>query len=176
MKIRIEELRKLIAEALSEAEEGEGGQPPFHELPDASLDVKIDNFLVDAEAKDEDQLGESLLREAEPGEEPDGAEDPQPPASDNPVPDDSNIPDDPPEIDAAQFSREVARLVDNFERLFDIKGVVLRRALNYVGQKYGKQQAKTVQDVLETQFGIYLEEKEEPEAPGADRAGPAMAG
>ncbi len=175
MKVRLKDLRRVILEALEEAEgdapAGADGAPPFHPLEDDSFDVKLDNYFVDAEAAKANELGESWLHEAEdtstPGAAPDGG------ADDAAKPD---IPEEEQKIDAANFSREVARLIENFTNLFDVKGVVLRRALNYVGQKYGKEQAETVKDVLESQFGVYSDEKEEPEAPAADRAGPALAG
>lgn len=176
MKVRLGDLRRVINEALEEAEgdapdAGSDGSPPFHEMEDDSFDVKIDSYFVDAEASKENELGESWLREAEDTSTPDAA--PDGGAQDAAAPD---IPVEDQKIDAANFARETARLIENFTNLFDVKGIVLRRALNYVGKKYGKEQSKTVQDVLESQFGVYSNEKEEPEAPGADRAGPALAG
>lgn len=172
MKMKVKELRKIIFEALAEAEEdAPAGGHPWHDLPDASFDVKLDDFFVDSETKSDQELGESVLRglfEAEDQPDQGGGEEQQPPTGD--------APDEEKKIDVNSFSREVARMIENFENLIDIKGVVLRRALNYVGQKYDKGQAKLVQDVLESQFGIYSEEKEEEPAPPADRAGPALAG
>jgi hypothetical protein len=175
VKVRLGQLRQIILEALEEAEgdpnAGAEGAPPFHEMEDDSFDVKLDNYFIDAEVSKENELGESWLREAEDTSTPDAA--PDGGAVDSSQP---NIPQEEKKVDAANFAREVARLIENFTNLFDIKGVVLRRSLNYVGKKYGKEQAKTVQDVLESQFGVYSEEKDEPEAPAADRAGPALAG
>lgn len=153
MKIRLGELRKIIFEALEEAEgNAPKGALPYHDLEDDSLDVKLDNYFVDSEG------GAA------------GA-----PAGDE-APKGSDIPEEEMKIDAAGFAREIAHLIENFTNLMDVKGVVLRRSLNYVGRKYGKEQSKTVQDVLETQFGVYSDEKEEPQAPGAANAGPALAG
>lgn len=170
MKVSVGFLRKMIREALEEAE-GEEPAPAAQwvELPDASFDVKIDKFLVDAESNDD--IDESFIWEAEeesPDDDPAAAED-----------ETSTLPADQPEqkLDVGKVSREISRLIDNFDNLIDVKGLVLRRALNYVGQKYGKEQANQVRDVLETQFGLHLSDEEEsPVAPPADRAGPALAG
>jgi hypothetical protein len=174
MRIRLGELRKIIFEVLEEAEGGAPrGGPPYHELEDDSLDVKLDNYFVDSENGGKEDMGESWLREAEDDpptpqgrEAPAGAE----------VPKGPDISKEEMKIDAAGFARDVAHLIENFTNLMDVKGIVLRRALNYVGKKYGKEQSKTVKDVLETQFGVYSDEKEEPQAPGAANAGPALAG
>lgn len=167
MKIKVSKLRSIIREALEEAEAAPE-TVPWPEIPDASLDSEIDTFLVAAESGDS-ALGESLLREADPeaGAEDDG-ETPSAPEPGNSA----------PKVDTAAFARDVAHLVENFDNLIDVKGVVLRRAINYVGKKYGKEQADLVKDVLESQYGLFYDSDsdEPPTAPAADRAGPAMAG
>lgn len=177
MKIRLGDLRKIIFEALEEAEgDAPEGGPPYHELEDDSFDVKLDNYFIDSENGRKEDMGESWLREAEDDPPaPEGGEAP-PPEGEEPAAAGPDIPEEEMKIDAASFAREVAHLIENFTNLLDVKGVVLRRALNYVGKKYGKEQSKTVKDVLETQFGVYSDEKEEPQAPGAANAGPALAG
>lgn len=175
MKIRLGELRKIIYEALEEAEgDAPEGAPPYHDLEDDSLDVKLDNYFVDSEGGDKEGMGESWLREAE--DDPPAPQGGEADAAGDEAPKGPDIPGEEMKIDAAGFAREIAHLIENFTNLMDVKGVVLRRALNYVGRKYGKEQSKTVQDVLETQFGVYSDEKEEPQAPGAANAGPALAG
>ncbi len=179
MKLRVKDLRRIIFEALEEAQgdeptsSGDAGEgAPYHELEDASFDVKLDNYFVDSENGGKDDMGESWLREAEDDPPaPQGGE-----AGAEEAPQGPDIPEEDMKIDAAGFAREVAHLIENFTNLLDVKGVVLRRALNYVGKKYGKEQSNTVRDVLETQFGVYSDEKEEPQAPGAANAGPALAG
>lgn len=172
MKIRISELRAAIRQAIREAAGDEAPTPAaaWQELPDASLDSEVDSFFVAAETG-EDKLGESLLREAEPGE-------------DVPAEDAKAAPELPQaaegelKVDVARFAREVAHLVENVDNLIDVKGTILRRALNYLGEKYGKEQTDLVKDVLETQYSLYYDnDADEPTvAPAADRAGPAMAG
>jgi hypothetical protein len=170
MKIRISELRAAVRNAIREAAEDVPPVAVWQELPDASLDSEIDSFLVAAESGDND-LEEAFLHEAEPGEDI--------PAEDiKSAPDPIATEKDDPKIDVTGFAREVAHLVENVDNLIDVKGTILRRALNYVGEKYGKEQTGLVKDILETQYGLYYDnDAEEPTvAPAADRAGPAMAG
>lgn len=172
MKLKVGTIRKLIREALREAEDAP--QPAqWTDMADASFDVKIDNYLVEGEAPKDPMVEDYDMLEAD---EDDAAAEEDAEAGEDP---ESKLPANQPEekIDVNNYCREVARLVENFENLMDTKGIVLRRALNFVGQKYGKEQAETVKGVLETQFGLHLsDEEEEPTAPAADRAGPSMAG
>jgi hypothetical protein len=170
VKIKLSEIRRLIEAALDEAE-GNQALEKWVDYPDASFDVKIDSYLVDSESKPEN-VDESFIFEAEGDEEttaPDAEKGEE----------SATLPADQPEMnfDAAGYSTEVAHLVDNYDSLFDIKGIIIRRALNFVGKKYTKEQSDAVKDVLETQFGLHLDEEEEgaPPAPPGDRAGPSLA-
>jgi hypothetical protein len=80
------------------------------------------------------------------------------------------------ELDTGKYAREVYRLIDHFDSLIDVKEIILRRALNYIGENYTKEDAKAIEDILSKKFGIHLssKEKETLSVPVADRAGPGL--
>lgn len=110
-------------------------------LENDSLDAQVDKFLLQADKSDGNPAPkqESFLREADE-ETPPPAPTPAAPAG--------------PPIDAVAFCDSVARLVEKSDNLLDVKGTIIRRALNYVTKNYDAKQAKEVQQVLEGNFGL----------------------
>lgn len=147
------QLRQLIFEVLAEAD-----KPKWNALENDSFDMGLDSYFIDAEAS----VSEAADDEGEDVEKDEKSDDANTPAA---------------ELNMPHFAAEVARLAENFSNLFDIEGTVVRRAINFVGSKYGKEQAKLLEDVLSTQFDLQSNsDQEELEVPGADRAGPSLAG
>lgn len=108
---------------------------------------------------------DALLMEA-PGDPPAAAGGaPPPPIDATPAPDaGTDTPAEPPpqqpeqkgnkELDALTFADNVARLVEKHESLLDIRGTIVRRALNWVTKNYDAKQSKEVKQILEGNFGI----------------------
>ena len=69
-----------------------------------------------------------------------------------------------PEINLETFASEVARLIGNAEYLLDIKGTVLQMAENYVKNAYDEDSSDTLLEILEKQYDISAESKQEEEA------------
>jgi hypothetical protein len=76
------------------------------------------------------------------------------------------------------FADGIARLAEKFENVIDIKGTIVRRAINYVTKNYDPKQAKTVQQVLAGNFGLEvtdnpsMDDGEGDKTPVAKGAGP----
>jgi hypothetical protein len=56
--------------------------------------------------------------------------------------------------DLMGFATEVAQLVEKSDALLDVKGAIVRRALNYVTKTYDTKQAKDVERILDANFDI----------------------
>lgn len=129
----------------------------------ASLDAQVDKFILDADPSGQGQTQESLVREAD--------DEASPPSDPNlgkpPVPT--------KRLDMMSFATDIARLVEKSENLLDIKGTIVRRALNYVSKNYDPKQAKDVAQILENNFGVSAEPGTDPyedeTAPSAVGAG-----
>jgi hypothetical protein len=86
------------------------------------------------------------------------------------------------ELDVVSFSDNVANLVEKLEVLLDMKGSIVRRALNYVQKMYDENTSKRVEDILSSNFDLEPESNVDKfnddnfPAPAADRAGPSPAG
>lgn len=69
-----------------------------------------------------------------------------------------------PEINLETFASEIARLIGNAEYLLDIKGTILTMAENYVKNSYDESQASNLLEILETQYSLSKEHKQDDEA------------
>ena len=197
MKITIKQFKKIIREELEgsrailrEAEES-GGETQASDvllLSDDSLDTKVDDYLIKFENETTmDQTSEGLtlrsLLEA-PEDEEDASigaaaeeeeEDPSPESdekSDNSVEQSINK-----NLNVRGFAKHVARMVENYTNLFDVKGILLRRSLNYVKSGYGEMQATQLEETLEREFKLSLEKKDldhDVTVPNAVGAGPGL--
>jgi len=69
-----------------------------------------------------------------------------------------------PEINLETFASEIARLVGNAEYLLDIKGTILTMAENYVKNAHDEDDASNLLEILETQYSLSKERKQDDEA------------
>lgn len=69
-----------------------------------------------------------------------------------------------PEINLETFASEIARLIGNAEYLLDIKGTILTMAENYVKNAHDKDDASNLLEILETQYSLSKEHKQDDEA------------
>lgn len=130
-----------------------------NQLQNDSFDAQVDRiFLQSDKQKDDENQFESFLRE-----EADDAD---------------NTETSTKQIDAVSFADGIARLAEKFENVIDIKGTIVRRAINYVTKNYDPKQAKTVQQVLAGNFGLEvtdnpsMDDGEGDKTPVAKGAGP----
>ena len=70
------------------------------------------------------------------------------------------------DIDLRSFASNVARLVKNYQNLIDWESVILNKAESFINNHYGEDTARVLFDILDEEYGIAREAKEEiPEAP-----------
>lgn len=148
-----------------------------------SVDDQIDSFLIsferDSVVSKEDRVMESLknmnlsvlieqqdaaeeAEEAEEGDETEEAEDeageeiPDPTGSERI---DAEEAIDPPmlPLDIDSFAKRVARLVENGPTLLDLETVIVNRALNFLRENYDEQHAKSLLEVLDSQFDFNID-------------------
>jgi len=170
IKLVNKDLKKLVKETLTtifEADEAPAQQQDQQPnlLNDDSLDAKVDAFLVQAESAQESSMEESIkkfVNQLLEADTPEGA-----------------APQEPKTLNVHVFARESARLIDNLENLLDLRGIILRRCLNFVSKNYDEQTKKQVEDILSQDFSISqkseLEKEDHLDVPNADRAGPNVA-
>ena len=82
------------------------------------------------------------------------------------------------EIDAVSFASEIARIVENSDNLLDIKGTIVRRALNYITKTANLEKSNSVKDILQGNFDIVdtgEDNSEDISGPYAKGAGPEVA-
>jgi len=73
-----------------------------------------------------------------------------------------------------EFATNVARLIDNYENLLDVRTVIMTRALQYITEHYGEESSGNLRDLLESQYNIkptgdYVPEPVPPMAVGAGK-------
>lgn len=68
-----------------------------------------------------------------------------------------------PEINLETFASEVARLVGNAEFLLDLKGTIIEMAENYLTNSHGKDSADEVLEILEREYDLSKEAKQDGE-------------
>lgn len=139
-----------------------------------SLDAQVDRLLLQADG-DKDETGapkvesrrslRALIMEAGDDEQPAPVTPPQ----------GQQAPQQ--QIDTMSFCDAVARLVEKADSLLDIKGTIVRRALNYVSKNYDQKQAQEVQQVLEGNFNLAPDGSDtysDENVPAAVGAGPEL--
>lgn len=159
MKIRINELGSYIRNLI--LLEDDNDKKTFidsqeHEK-DASLDNQVDRYFAQYE-KDSQQSDD--LDEADDEEEKKEL------SIDN--------------IDVESFANNVARLIENYDHLLEVRSTIARRAKNFLMKNYDSNVVDTFVSVMEDDFDISIDKlhsKDEkfPAAP-ADRAGPNVGG
>lgn len=71
---------------------------------------------------------------------------------------------DKPEINIETFASEVARLIQNAEYLLDLKGIIIQMAENYLKNSHGEDASDSLAEVLETNYDLSKEAKQDDEA------------
>jgi hypothetical protein len=183
-------LRSLLTENfLREADEPapDAGGPSTKEGGD-SLDNQVDRYLAEYEASSKTAKNEGrdfrmtirrLLSEADDDAGADG------PDADGDT--DSPAPAAPPkanvdQIDMEEFANNVARLIENFENLLEVRSTLVRRSINFISKNYDQSAVDSLESLLRDKHGLADgETKQEIDddmfsAPRADRAGPGGAG
>jgi len=76
---------------------------------------------------------------------------------------------DTPKMNMNNYTRAVARLINNYESLLDPKTTILNRAKEYIRVNYDEATATMFEQVMEKQFGITrtVERRDQRQAPGA---------
>jgi hypothetical protein len=172
--------RSIIESLLSEG-------PEQTEVTDDSLDAQIDRYFAqyEKESKREKFEGVDLrtittdfLREAE-GEDDDSETPPEEAEADDvSEPEKMTL----EQLDIDSFANAIARLIDNYDSLLEVKNTIVRRAKNFLSKNYESDVMDSFVDVLRDDHGIDDEmskmdvDAEKFQAPAADRAGPEPAG
>lgn len=170
-KITIGDLKRLIAEGLL-CEQGK--ETPEQETED-SLDAQVDRYLVqyEGEAKTPKQEGlnfRMMMRRilSEANEDKEGAG--KKPAG---KPTKLSLDD----IDLESFANSVARLIENYDSLLEVRNTLLRRARGFLAKGYEPDVVQEFEHVMRESHGLADGESkqdianEDFPAPGADRAG-----
>lgn len=63
-----------------------------------------------------------------------------------------------PKINLQDFTRSVARLVNNLQSLIDLKTIVLNRAERYIQNNYDERTAKEMMEILDTSYDLRPED------------------
>lgn len=181
MRVRVGTLKRLIREAMPALgtdlvglDEADGDEIDGSD----SLDAQVDRYLgqYESEAKSAKQEGldlramtRSFLSEADDDD-----------ASDKP---DSDAAGQATKlaldsIDIESFANSVARLIENYDSLLEVRNTLLRRAKSFLGKSYAPDVMQAYDKTMREQHG--LEDGKSPEdvadtdfpAPGAANAGP----
>lgn len=150
-----------------------------------SLDAQVDRYLSDYESssrtakhegKDFRMLVKRLMSEADE----EGGDDADAETEDTPAPEPKKPGAD--AIDIEEFANNVARLIENYDTLLEVRSTMLRRSINFVTKNYDQSVAASFERTMRDKHGVVDgETKQEVDddmfpAPPADRAGPGGAG
>jgi hypothetical protein len=166
-----------------------------------SVDSQIDKFFVNYESEAKSSKNEGLdlrfmtrrfLTEAgedeedEEGDDESSDEDEEDDAEGDEGDEGDEEPEEPEkltseDIDVNSFAASVARLVDNYDSLLEIRNTVLRRASAFIAKSYDQETVDMFKDVMSNDYdmdiaGSAIDKSEEYPAPKAGFAGPAGGG
>jgi hypothetical protein len=173
--LTVTEAKKLgyiLSESLPQPDASEFLQSDPTMYENTSVDAQVDKFIMQADTGGQEPppagqpapAQESFLREADE-DAPAAAAPPKPVKK---------------MTDLMGFASDVAQLVQKSETLLDIKGAIVRRALNYVTKNYDQKQAKDVERILDANFDIQADPTadsyEDVDVPLAQGAGGPPAG
>jgi hypothetical protein len=116
-------------------------------LMEVSLVKKSLRFLFE---QDEESPGEEADAGDEPVDEPTGSEnvDVKKPANKQIIPD----------LDIDAFANRTVRLINNHDKLLDIRTATINRIKNFLDENYGDQFVTRYLDILENEYGVETEE------------------
>lgn len=86
------------------------------------------------------------------------------------------------EIDMEEFANNVARLIENYENLLEVRSTLVRRSINFISKNYDQTAVTSLESLLRDKHGMADGETKQEvddelfQAPRADRAGPGGAG
>lgn len=66
-------------------------------------------------------------------------------------------------IDVGTFASDIARLINNYDTLIDMEGVIYTKAMDFMEKKYGKDYADQLRDTLARDYSIEINVKQDPE-------------
>jgi hypothetical protein len=171
--------RKYVNRLLEEKDD----QEKLNHEENDSLDTQVDRFLGQYESEAKSVKTEGLnfrsmtrrfLNEAEDEDKSDDKEDEK---------DDSKNeePEEPEkltleDIDIASFANDVARLVDNYDSLLEVRNTIVRRAKNFLNKSYDVDVLSSFENSMQNDHDISTEKSkydldDEHVAPDAERAG-----
>lgn len=184
-------LRSLLSESyLNEDDAPAPAGPPTKQQGDDSLDNQVDRYFAEYESSSKSAQHEGrdfrmtirrLLSEA--GDDDTASDGPDAGAGDDATPapaapQKGNI----DQIDVEEFANNVARLVENYDNLLEVRSTLVRRAINFISKNYDQTTVSSLENTLRDKHGMAAgETKQEVDddmftAPRADRAGPGGAG
>jgi hypothetical protein len=165
-----------------------------------SIDRQVDRYLADYEhnSKTDNEPAEQMewrdlvrsmvLAEAPGDEEGDEAEPEGPPeGGDEEAPaEEPEIPEKPPklgldDIDVELFANDVARMIENYDNLLEVRRTLIRRSINFISKNYDEQTVKELKYALRDNHGLMSDKSEREhkaddfQAPYAGEAGPGGA-
>lgn len=188
--------KRIVLESKSLLKESDGDSSIIDADLDGedSVDNQIDSYLSQYEKTAKDALKENkdwrstikrLLTEAddeeteeEPAEDEEGVSEDEESGDE----DDSDSEEDSKpkkltfeDIDLSQFSNDVARLIENYDSLLEIRNTILRRALKYLNGSYNKSATDRFKDIMLNDYSLDIgatkkDNEERFNAPPAERA------
>jgi len=66
-----------------------------------------------------------------------------------------------PTMDMEVFAGDVARLVQNYDSLLDMVALIVKKAEDYITEKYGEEMAAAMLDILDLRYDISLDTPED---------------
>jgi hypothetical protein len=154
----------------------------------ASLDAQVDNFLgkYEKNAKEVHErrttFGWLMTEAPDDGEEADlsgdadegeGEETPDAPPADEPVQKLTSQ-----DINIEMFANNVARLIENYDSLLEVRSTLVRRAINFIADNYDEETILQFKNALSDEHGIEVgkthreSELDATQPPRAEFAGP----
>lgn len=137
----------------------------------ASLDFQVDRYLASYEKDATNGVSEGIIREADDDEGEDGNDA------------EEAVPSEPTKlkldsIDMESFVDDVARLIENYDNLLEVRSTIARRAINFISKNYDADTVKELKSIFKNNHSIIPGEDPEDheafdfKAPPAGEAGP----
>lgn len=60
------------------------------------------------------------------------------------------------DFDVESFAEDVGRLIQNYDSLLDMEGIIFNKAMDFLQTKYGDDVASTFSEILELRYNLYL--------------------
>ena len=60
------------------------------------------------------------------------------------------------DFDVESFAEDVGRLIQNYDSLLDMEGIIFNKAMDFLQTKYGEDVASTFSEILELRYNLYL--------------------